>query len=209
MNHLLISSNSLKTEGRIRLNSRYFQKSTFKTLFALLAIALMLLPFVNVFNHFLTRLVEGSGFYKVIEIYITPHIIKLVIVVLRFFGIETRWGQSMFLVYKEGQPLSMIVSWNCIGWQSLVIFFVSLITGLSGNFTRLSKIECVLIGVLGTFLLNLGRIVASVLAIIYVNRFFSFVLHDYLMVLVTILWLFGFWYFSYAFVLMPKAADKR
>lgn len=186
------------------------RKSTFKTLFLLLTIALMLLPFVNVFNHFLTRLVENTGFYKVIQLYVTPHIIKLVMVVLRFFGIKTRWGQSMFLVYPEGQaPLSMVISWNCLGWQSLVIFFVSLITGLSGNFTRLSKLECVFIGILGTFLLNLGRIVASVLAIIYVNRFFSFVLHDYLMVLVTILWLFFFWWFSYTFVLTPKAADEH
>lgn len=180
-------------------------KSTFKTLFLLLAIALMLLPFVNVFNHFLTRLVENTGFYRVIQNYITPHIIKLVMVVLRFFGIQTRWGQSMFLVYPEGKgPLSMVISWNCLGWQSLVIFFVSLVTGLSGNFTRLSKIECILIGILGTFLLNLGRIVASVLAIIYVNQFFAFVLHDYLMILITILWLFLFWWFSYAFVLEYK-----
>jgi len=164
----------------------------------------MLLPFVNVFNHFLTRLVEGSGAYQVIQNYVTPHIIKLVMVVLRFFGIKTRWGQSMFLVYTKDGPLSMVISWNCLGWQSLVIFFVSLITGLSGNFTRLSKLECILIGILGTFLLNLGRIVASVLAIIYVNQFFAYVLHDYLMVLVTILWLFIFWWFSYSFVLIPR-----
>lgn len=175
-------------------------KSTYKALFALLAIALMLLPFINTFNHFLTRLVENTGFYRLIENYVVPHIIKVVMVVLRFLGIKTRWGQSMFLVYSDQGPLSMVVSWNCLGWQSLVIFFVSLITGLSGNFTRWSKIECISIGILGTFLLNIGRIVASVLAIIYVNQLFAYILHDYLMILVTILWLFVFWFFSYAFV---------
>lgn len=100
----------------------------------------------------------------------------------------------------------MVISWNCLGWQSLVIFAISLLTGLSGNFTRLSKLESILIGILGTFLLNLARIVVLVLGIVYANQFFAFVLHDYLMILAAILWLFLFWWFSYAFVLEKKEA---
>lgn len=180
-------------------------KGTYKTLFALLAVALMLLPFVNVFNHLLTRVVESSGIYRPIQTYVVPHVVKLIMVVLRFFGIKTRWGQTMFLVYtNKGEPLSMNVSWNCLGWQSLVIFAISLLTGLSGNYTRLSKIECILIGILGTFLLNLGRIVFTVILLVVSQPLFSLVLHDYLMVLVTILWLFVFWWFSYSFVLEER-----
>jgi exosortase/archaeosortase family protein len=164
----------------------------------------MLLPFTTTFNDLLTQAVENSSAYKLIELYITPHIVKVLIVVLKFLGIKARWGQTMLLVYGPGQPLSMGVSWNCLGWQSLVIFGVSLATGFQGNFTRISKLEAITIGLLGTFLLNISRIIFTILLAIYTPPVFRIVFHDYLAAITTIIWLLVFWWFAYSYVLVER-----
>jgi exosortase/archaeosortase family protein len=179
-------------------------RANYRVLLAALAVVLMLLPFVNLFNELLTQLVEQTGGYKWIELYVTPHLIKVVIVVLRLLGIAAKPGQTMFLVYGEGRAKALTLSWNCLGWQSLVIFGVSLATGFQGRFTRLSKIEAVVVGLLGTFLLNIARIVFLVLGIIYANQIFVHILHDYLAVLATVVWLIIFWWYVYKYVLVEK-----
>lgn len=183
-------------------------KTTYTTLFAILAIILILLPFMTTFNNFLTRLFETLGIYRFIEEVITPYIIRLVVVILRFFKIEAKLGQTMFSIENQGEKLDFNLSWNCLGWQSLILLTVSLFVGLQGNYTRNSKIECTFIGILGTFLLNLSRIVAMVFAMIYINPLFAFVLHEYLATLITIIWLFIFWWFSYGFVLVRKGSRQ-
>jgi exosortase/archaeosortase family protein len=190
--------------------ARKKSKGTYTTLFATLAVIMMLLPFVTVFNDFLTRLVENTIFYNYIEIYIIPHIIKIVIVVLRLIGIESRPAtSSVFLVFKQGRSLSLQLSWNCLGWQSLVIFFISILTGFQGKFTFFSKLETITIGILGTFLLNIARIVLLSLGIIYANEFFAQILHDYFSVLISALWLMVFWWFSYRYVLTPLGVENK
>lgn len=56
----------------------------------------------------------------------------------------------------------------------------------------------------GTFWINLLRIALTVLLAAFAMPVFRIVLHDYLAAIVTITWLFGFWHFSYSFVLEER-----
>jgi len=180
------------------------QKQTFKIIFALLAILLVTLPFVTTFNSFLTSLVENTKAYRFIQQTILPWEIKIVGVVLQFLGIGVQAGQDTLYLTKAGKNVAVYIAWNCLGWQSLFLLIISLIVGLQGSFTLASKLICGAIGFLGIFLFNIFRMVVVAIGIFYINQIFALILHDYLTALMTILWLFVFWWFSYAFVLEER-----
>ena len=72
------------------------------------------------------------------------------------------------------------------------------------DYTFFSKTEAFLIGLLGTFLINLLRITLTVILLVVARPLFAVVFHDYLAAIVTIVWLIVFWWFAYAFVLDEK-----
>jgi exosortase/archaeosortase family protein len=182
------------------------QKRVFQIALAALAIMLMILPFVVSINDILTKTVEKFGWYIWIQHQIVPWEVKMVGVVVRPLGID-------FVAYPEGFTANDVyaeLSWNCIGWQSLFLFLLTLPFGFKGgDYTRLSMIEAFLIGVLGTFLINLSRIVFTVILLVVSRPLFAVVFHDYLAAVITIVWLLAFWWFAYAFVLEEKIETKN
>jgi len=166
-----------------------------------LVIMLMILPFVVSINDLLTRVVEKFGWYMWVQKKIVPWEVKMVGVMVRPFKIE-------FVAYPDGFLANGIyarISWNCIGWQSLLLFFLSLPFGFkTANYTFFSKIEAFLIGILGTFLINLLRITFTVILLVVSRPLFAVVFHDYLAAIMTIIWLIFFWWFCYGFVLVEK-----
>lgn len=177
------------------------EKKTFKTLFLLLAISLVILPFVTTFNSFLTSLVESTRVYRLIQQTILPWEVRVVGVVLQFLRIDVQVGADTLYLAQGVKKVAVYIAWNCLGWQSLLLFLVSLVIGFQGNFTRLSKITCATIGLLGVFLLNIFRLVVVAVGIFYINDLFALILHDYFAALTTIAWLFVFWWFAYVYVL--------
>lgn len=180
------------------------EKRTFTIIFALLAIMLATLPFLVSFNDVLTGLAQKIGFYMWVQRKIVPWEVKMVGVLVSPLGID-------FFAQKGGMMVNGIyarMSWNCVGWQSLLLLLVTFGVGLKGNYTLASKAETVLIGLLGTFLVNLGRLVLIVVLLAYLRPVFAIVYHDYLAAIVTAIWLVIFWYFSYAFVLEEKSPVK-
>ena len=180
-------------------------KKTFNTIFLALVVILMLLPFVTTFNELLTRIVEDSLLYRPIEMFLVPYEVMLVRTIVSFFGVETLPGTVSVL--RNGVNQGTFLSWNCIGWQSFVILLLSLKTGLLGNFTRFSRLSVVIIGILGTFFINLFRISLVLILLYYFGKAPSLVFHDYAAVFISILWLFFFWWFSYAYILEEKNTD--
>ncbi len=178
------------------------EKRTFMIIFALFAAMLAVLPFLVTFNEALTHLVERIGIYMWVQERVVPLEVKMVGALVRPLGVG-------YIAHQEGLTVNGIyarVTWNCIGWQSLLLFAISLMVGLRGGYTLWSKIEAILIGLLGTFLVNLGRM-AVIVVILSVSRpLFAVVFHDYLAAIVTILWLFAFWWFSYAYILEERPA---
>ncbi|OGV89163.1 hypothetical protein A2Z41_02395 [Microgenomates group bacterium RBG_19FT_COMBO_39_10] len=176
------------------------EKKTFGIIFALLAIFLAILPFLVSFNEVLTHLVEKLSFYMWVQERIVPLEVKMVGVLISPLGID-------YLAHQNGMTVNGIyagMTWNCLGWQSLLLFLITIVFGLRGNYSFWSSFETFLIGLLGTFLVNLLRLVFVVLLLAYSRPLFAVVYHDYLAAIMTILWLFVFWWFSYSFVLNEK-----
>lgn len=185
------------------------QKRTFKLLLAGLAITLVTLPFVTTFNSVLTSAIETIGVYRSVQNLIVPFESRLIVAVTRSLGVTAFLGapgeRASFYLLQGTTYFPVELQWNCLGWQSLLLLSLSLIVGLQGNFSRISKFECILIGLLGTFLVNLLRMVFITVGIYYVNTVFALLIHDYFAALTTIAWLFFFWWFSFNFVLERKS----
>jgi exosortase/archaeosortase family protein len=189
------------------------QKKTFKMLVILLVIMLTLLPFVTTFNSALTDLINKIGLYKALQNYIVPLESRLVVGVVRKIGIPAFLAPvgdpiSFYLLHgKVYFPVQ--IQWNCLGWQSLLLLGISFIFGLGKDFSGMTKIECVAIGILGTFLINIFRMVFIVIGAYFVNSLFVFLVHDYFAALTTIVWLMFFWWFSYKYVLEQKVPFEK
>lgn len=181
------------------------QKKTFKMLLVLLVIMLSALPFVTTFNSALTSLIDKVGFYKSLQDYIVPFESRLVVGVVRFLRISAYLAKpgdiASFYLLKGRTYFPVQIQWNCLGWQSLLLLGISFAFGLEGHFTGMSKLECVAVGVLGTFLINVFRMVFIVTGAYFINSLFAFLIHDYFAALTTIIWLIFFWWFSYKYIL--------
>ncbi len=180
-------------------------KKTFSNLFFILIIALMVLPFVTTFNEFLTRIVEDTSLYKLIQGFIVPYEVTQVKTILSLVGIDTLPGAVSFV--KNGDIQKVNITWNCIGWQSFVILLISLKSGFSDKFGALNKIEILLIGVLGTFLMNLVRISLVIIVLYFFGEFPAIIFHNYGSIIMTIGWLFFFWWFVYSYVLEERSVN--
>jgi exosortase/archaeosortase family protein len=103
---------------------------------------------------------------------------------------------------------TLFISWNCIGWQSLVLLGVSFMSGLRGRHPIEARIQLVVIGVAGTMLLNLLRVavVAGIAATVGVTPAVLF--HDYGGTILVVAFLFGFWIFAQRWILGPDPSAE-
>ncbi|MBU0708665.1 exosortase/archaeosortase family protein [Patescibacteria group bacterium] len=178
-------------------NGMHSRKQTFLTIFVLAAIILAVLPFVTTLNELMTRFVESTRLYRVIDKVIVPWEVKLIGVLLLPFSFE-------FVAVPGGMIINDVqihLSWNCIGWQGMLLLIITFLGGFQGNYSRLSKIEAIIIGVLGTFLVNLLRMAITSLLAVFYGQLFAVLFHDYFAAFVFIVWLIVYWWFVYSFVL--------
>jgi exosortase/archaeosortase family protein len=184
------------------------QKATFKKLFAGVAILLAILPFLVTFSAVLTEVFNKVGAYIWLQDKIVPFEARLVAVLLRgvnIKGVVTPGASFAMLLERPGQsPLPVALEWNCLGWQSLVLLGLTLITGLKGEWKTMSKVETVLLGVLGTFLVNVFRMAFITSLAYYVNHIAAMIIHDYFAAFIALIWLIFFWWFSYSFILEER-----
>ncbi|HUZ85646.1 MAG TPA: hypothetical protein VNF26_01705 [Candidatus Baltobacterales bacterium] len=175
------------------------------TLIALACALLMLLPLVTTFNDLLTTWAMGLGANNPLQA-IVPVEARMVVGLVGLAGIHAAASGSHLVVWDRGGVMhTLFISWNCIGWQSLVLFAISLISGLRGGHSLEARVQVVCIGVASTMLLNLLRVaaVAAIAAVIGVTPAILF--HDYGGTLLVILFLFAFWLFVQRWVLEPPA----
>jgi len=173
------------------------------TLIALACALLMLLPLVTTFNDLLTTWAMGLGANNPLQA-IVPVEARMVVALVGLAGIHAAASGSHLVVWDtSGVMHTLFISWNCIGWQSLVLFAISLISGLRGRHSLETRIQVVCIGVASTMLLNLLRVaaVAAIAAVIGVTPAILF--HDYGGTLLVILFLFAFWLFVQRWILEP------
>lgn len=182
----------------------FYERSTFHFLFLVLVILLMFMPFVTTFNELLTKLVERAAWYSSIQDLIVPYLVRMVSVILSWLGVLTDASRHTITVRQnvliEGGTI-VYISWNCIGWQSFLLFLLTLITGLQGNYSKRSKFITIVFGLLGTFWINVFRISVIVLIAHWWGRLPAVLFHDYGSTLLIIVWLFIFWWVSYHHIL--------
>jgi exosortase/archaeosortase family protein len=177
-------------------------------LIAVLCALLMLLPLVTTFDDLLTTWAMQLGANNPLQS-IVPVEARMVVGLLGLAGIRAAASGSHLVVWDgAGAMHTLFISWNCIGWQSLVLLGVSLITGLRGRHPIEARVQVVVIGVAGTMLLNLLRVtaVAGVAATIGVTPAILF--HDYGGTLLVIAYLFLFWTFVQRWILASTTLDE-
>src|SRR3989344_2797051 len=176
-------------------------KDTFKLIFVLFVVVLSILPFAAAFNEFLTRIVENTGFYKGIQKILIPYMSHLTSGILNLLpGLEVK--VFPYGVIVNGTDIK--ITWNCLGWQSFLLFFASLLVGLRGNYRRPSKIQALVFGLLGTFFINIFRMVFTAALVGWWRGLFVILFHNYFSAFLTIGFLIFFWWFSYSFVLEAR-----
>ena len=112
---------------------------------------------------------------------------------LRAIGVQATAAGSQLVVLGPGGPTNLFISWNCIGWQSLVLLGLSMYVGLRSQSLREAQAQVVLVGILGTVLVNLLRVTIVCLLAATAGRWPAVIFHDYGGTLMTITWLFAYW----------------
>jgi exosortase/archaeosortase family protein len=184
------------------------QKQTFKLILAGLTILLLILPVITTFNSVLTSLINRIGIYRALQDLIVPFESRFVIVIVKTLGVSAYLApvgdQASFYILKAKEYFPVQLQWNCLGWQSLILLIISLAVGLRGDFKLISKLECMTLGIVGTFLVNIFRMVFITLGIYFIDTVFALLIHDYFAALTTIIWLLFFWWFSYSYILEER-----
>jgi exosortase/archaeosortase family protein len=178
------------------------------TLLAVLCALLMLLPLVTTFDDLLTAWAMQFGANNPLQA-IVPAEARMVVGLLGLAGIHAAASGSHLVVWDGGGAMhTLYISWNCIGWQSLVLLGVSFLSGLRGSHPIEARVQVIVIGVAGTMLLNLLRVaaVAAIAATIGVTPAVLF--HDYGGTLLVIGFLFGFWIFVQRWILGSMPSDE-
>jgi len=179
-------------------------KKVFIYLFLGFTLVMVALPFVVTANEFLTGVVEKNLLYEWIQNNVVPIEAKMMGVILLPFGYNYAYSPTNSTIVVDG--LNMQITWNCLGWQSFLLLFITLLIGFRGKYSRLSILEALGIGILGTFWLNILRMLFTVLLAVHAPPIFRIVFHDYLAAATTLIWLFVFWWFSYSYILEQKVA---
>lgn len=198
--------------GYTRARDDLFEGIVYRKIILIAAISFIVLPFVTTFNEFLTKIVESLHFVTVIQGFIAPYIVRVMAVILQVLGIPTSINGSYLYLTGGWMPIRIYINWNCIGWQSFVVLAFTLVTGLQGPYTRRSKLLAILIGLEGTFLINIVRIFLSTLLACFAGYTPAIVFHDYIGTLLTLLWMGFFWSYAFENILMTKgesAPEKK
>lgn len=175
-----------------------------KYLFTFVVFICMSLPLFTTFNEVLTRVFEKTGAYVFLSEHIVPFETRAVAVVLKPLGIEGMPTTSHIYITNDNKNTAIFFSWNCLGWQSVILLILTLIIGLSGGYSMSGKIQTLLLGISGTFLINIVRISVVVIIAYYFGQLPAVIVHDYGGTLFTIIWFFFYWWFSYSYILEDK-----
>jgi exosortase/archaeosortase family protein len=179
------------------------RKPIIRLILIMCAILLMILPFVTTFNEFLTRIVESAGLDAILTDWVVPVEARMIAVILGLVGIPSQVSTTSIYLDKGGFFLPVYISWNCVGWQSFILYAATLVTGIQGPYTKVSKAEAMVVGFLGTFLLNLLRIASVAAVAFFFGQLPAVIYHDYGGTVIILLWLFAYWWFSHGWLLEP------
>jgi len=171
------------------------------TLIALACALLMVLPLVTTFDDFLSNWALQLGADNTLQAIVQTEA-RMVVGLLAAVGIKAVASGSYIVVWdRAGIMHTLLISWNCIGWQSLILLGVSFLSGLRGRHPLEARIQVVIIGVAGTMLLNLLRVAAVAALAATWGETPAILFHDYGGTVLVVGWLFAFWIFVQRWIL--------
>ncbi|TMD14280.1 MAG: exosortase/archaeosortase family protein [Chloroflexi bacterium] len=177
------------------------------TLIALTCALLMVLPLVTTFDDLLTAWAMQMGADNPLQA-IVPVEARMVVSLLGLAGVHAAASGSHLVVWDgTGSMHTLFISWNCIGWQSLILFGVSLMSGLRGGHSVESRVQVLCIGLAGTVLLNLIRVSLVALIAATVGIAPAILFHDYGGTILFVGFLFAFWAFAQRWILRAPASE--
>ncbi len=183
-------------------------RDTYQLILLLSAVTLLLLPFVTTFNEFMTEIVMTMHLDGVLREWIVPAEARMVAALLSPLGVDVSVSSTSVYIGGGDFPLPVFISWNCVGWQSLILFALTVKTGLEGRYTLASQLRALILGLLGIVWINLLRIAGIALVAYQFGRLPAVLAHDYGGTLMTIVWLALFWYFAINYILEPKDDEE-
>lgn len=176
--------------------------SVYRRLIFFTVFALVVLPFTTSFNEALTKVVERLEIVSAIQSSVAPLTVRGVASILGFLGVPCVAAGSSVYLTEAWMPLAIYVNWNCIGWQSIILLALTFVTGLQGDYTFRSKMLVVILGLEGTLIVNIVRIVVPTLLAYGFGCLPAIFFHDYIGALLTLIWLASFWYYVFNRVLV-------
>lgn len=176
------------------------RQRTVMMLVAAAAILLLILPLVVTFNEAITAAVQAIGGDRVLADWIVPYESRLAAALLMVLGIPVAVGPGTLVLGSGDFPTVLRISWNCVGWQSVILFGLSCVTALQGH-ARGMKIVVAGFGFAGLLLMNVVRIAVVGAVAWWAGEVPAIVVHDYGTVLFSIAYLLGFWVLAYSTVL--------
>jgi len=177
------------------------------TLLAMSCALLMLLPLVTTFDDFLTSWALQLGVNNPLQA-IVPVEARMVVSLLGLVGVRAAAAGSDIVVWDTvGAMHTLFISWNCIGWQSLLLLGMSFFSGLRGRQPIASRVQVIVIGVCGTMLLNLARVAMVAALEATWGHLPALIFHDYGGTILVIGWLFVFWTVVQRWILVAPASE--
>lgn len=167
---------------------------------------LMLLPLVTTFDDFLTSWALQLGANNPLQS-IVPVEARMVVSLLGLIGVRAAAAGSDIVVWDgAGSMHTLFISWNCIGWQSLILLGMTFFSGLRGRQQVGSRLQVIFIGVCGTMLLNLARVAMVAALEATWGHLPALIFHDYGGTILVIAWLFVFWIAVQRWILVTPAS---
>lgn len=169
------------------------------------SIALLIMPIFSTFGELLTNLAIVSGVDAALGQWVAPAEASLVHGLLALLGYGSAARGSVLSITDGVRDVSLYISWNCVGWQTLIFLALTLPTGLHGQHTLRSKLEVAALGVFGIAVLNVLRIAVVGLVALNFGQLPAVIVHDYGSVVATVVFLMAFWAIAHNAILEPRA----
>ena len=177
----------------------------FAMLLAVTAVLLVVLPFVSTFDDLLTVVGMRLGIAAPLQ-WIVPAEVRVTVVLLGLFGMHAAAAGNQLVVWNSsGAAQTLFISWNCVGWQSLILLGLSLMVGLRGSMSLATRVQVIVLGVLGTVLVNIARITVVCALAALAGYLPAVLFHDYGGTLLLVVWLFTFWMLAYRWLVPDHA----
>jgi len=151
------------------------------------------------------------------ELYLTPylpHFTSFIASLLRAIGMKVAQSSSypnmITLSYTLKSPISLMIAWGCVGFYSMFVFCVILIIiMLEDPSSTKTKVLWSTLGVLGTFLVNIIRIVTLFVGLYFYGYEF-YDTHLYTGYILFITWIAVFFYlFAKRNIILQKIRTMR